>query len=364
MLSLLLYLWFHLTTSLTRTETTINAQTAQSGTTDVSISLNSHSVAIANTNYYVNVQAQDAYDIKLSLSPKYSFDTHYNSSLILTIHGNTPFPNADGDLLIVFSVGNRQYFSFFLHLDSNNIRSRIYPSITLSKNIKNVSEWIYDTITYPQRWHRISNNDQWKQINQWRNQALWPLQFIIENNPIQQISYFKFFHDIQNTNKLAVSYTFNTAFLGNKNMDIYIMGDSKNEQFIISSFNILSQNTKPTISPTNHPSNIPTKSPTFSPTFSPLNTKNSDNKLDSKNDGNNDTNDNAHILIFTILISSATFVVIIQICCMIKKRIKKKYFGNNIAKKQSGYQHKHTTIPTQSHIEINECKHNNNNNNN
>eukprot|EP01084_Bolivina_argentea_P004357 8293_1 len=146
------------------------------------ISYNPKKVEVNNNGFHIHVQSQNAYDLKLSLDKSWGFKKYINSTITLIIDGYTPFPDEDADFLIVFSVDDLQYFSFFLHLDTKNLKSRIYPSISSEKNIQTVSEWIYNTTTYSQRWDRISNNNQWIILNKWSRQALWPLKFVIEND--------------------------------------------------------------------------------------------------------------------------------------------------------------------------------------
>ncbi len=63
-------------------------------------------------------------------------------------------------------------------------------------------------------------------------------------------------------------------FEPNKEIDIYINGNTINEQFYISSFDILlTKNTStytPTNSPTTYPTISPTPEPTYKPTFTPI----------------------------------------------------------------------------------------------
>eukprot|EP01084_Bolivina_argentea_P134106 236618_1 len=262
MLLLSLVACLPLANSIIQQEATLNAQS--SNTNGASISRNPASVSTSGPNFNIDVKLQDPYDLKLSLDDSWGFHASTNSTITLTLDGSTPFPNNDADLLFVFSVNDFQYFSFFLHLDTNNLKSRIYPSVMMEKNTQPVSQWILDTNTLSQRWHRISNNDQWIILSEWRQQALWPLTFVISNVPLEHQSIFQFYHKTIPT--LAVQYTFDAAFAEHEPIDVYILGDSKNEQYTVSSAHIeLSTpvGNIPTPSPTNTPAHVPTKIPTF-----------------------------------------------------------------------------------------------------
>eukprot|EP01084_Bolivina_argentea_P041077 75794_1 len=263
--------------SLLQKEITLNAQTHSKN--GVSIHHNNQTVTISNTSYNIKVSVQEQdYDLKLSSNNEWSFHSLIESTITLTLFGHTPNPSIDTDLLLVFSVNNLQYFSFFIHLDhTRNIKSRIYSSLSLSNITRTVSAWISDN-TIHSRWDRVSNNDQWIIPSKWNQQSIWPLKFITINNPIKNQIIFQFYHN--NSEQHVFQYTFNDVFVANAPIDIYIMGDSDNEQFTVSSINMqLSFNDTtsptsvptfmPTILPGNYPSQIPTQYPTKIPTINP-----------------------------------------------------------------------------------------------
>ena len=180
---------------------------------------NPESVTIQNNQYHVTVSHQDAYDLKLSLNNNvWSFHPTNCSSFTLEINGSTPIHSSDADFLIVFAVGNHQYFSYFVHLDVTSIKSRIYPSLAIERGTISVSSWISDTLTIPQRWDRISNNGQWIITSNWRSQAQWPLKFIITNDPINKQSLFQFYHILL---QFAMDYKFGAAFRQSRNRYLY-----------------------------------------------------------------------------------------------------------------------------------------------
>ena len=188
--------------------------------------------------YTVNVVDQsDDYDLLLSLNSSiWGFQPYpFESTITITIDGFTPNPMDDGDLLIVFAIGDLQYFSFFAHLDSSyNIKSQIYYNFD---NDIPVSQWI-SSDAIQTRWNRVSNNGQWIPLHNWNQQALWPLKFVINNVPLHNWCNFQFYHN--KTESLATWSHLPSSFMPNKNMDVYIMGDSNGERYIVSEFNIKS----------------------------------------------------------------------------------------------------------------------------
>ena len=260
MTAFLVLTWLGIAKSLTNKQTTINAQTTSAN--GAFVSHNSQSVSVSGTNYEVNVQSQDAYDLKISLDETWRFMPSSSSTITVTLDGWTISDN-DADILIVFSVADIQYFSFFVHLDDNAIKSRIYSS--MAGNIQNVSEWISDIYTIPNRWNRVSNDDKWVIVHDWNKQCVWPLKFVITNHPQTNQSLFELYHD--SPASFATDYMFDSSFFGNKEIDIYLMGDSINEQFAVSSLDI---RTNHSLQPTTNPTSIPTKYPSASPTTHPV----------------------------------------------------------------------------------------------
>ena len=265
--------WLQLVSCLVQKDVTLDAQTpSQNGG---SISYNSDTVSVSGTDYNINVQTQNGYDMKLSLDESWGFTSTVNSSTILTIDGSTNPSHHDCDFMIVFSVGDSQYLSYFTHLDDHNVKNKMYTSMSTLQTIEPVSQWIIDNIP-DQRYNRISNNGQWFNVK-WRKQVLWPLKFIITNDPINNKCYFEFYHN--ETVSLAQQWTLDGSFVANQNMDVYIMGDSRHEQFTISSLNIQlihelvpTQTTTndPTPAPSHNPTSAPTNDPTLSPTNNPI----------------------------------------------------------------------------------------------
>eukprot|EP01084_Bolivina_argentea_P061676 112753_1 len=182
MLSAIIFnlLYIHTTTAQLQQSTTVNALTQPLN--GISITYNPETTKTFGTSYNTTVQSQNAYDISISLDTTWSFKPTVPTTLILTLNGHTPNPTSDSDFIIVFTVDNKEYFSFFIHLDTTTVRSKIYPSQKLAHE-SNILSYLNDSNTYPQRWDRVSNGDQWITTKpRYNTQSQWPLQFHITNN--------------------------------------------------------------------------------------------------------------------------------------------------------------------------------------
>eukprot|EP01084_Bolivina_argentea_P142932 251069_1 len=254
-------LYIHTTTAQIQQSTTVNALTQPLN--GISITYNPESTKIFGTSYNISVKSQTAYDLSISLDTTWSFKPTQPTTLILTLNGNTPNPTVDSDFIIIFTVDNTQYFSFFIHLDNHPHRSRIYPYEKLAHE-SDILSYLQNSSIYPQRWFRVSNGDQspgWVATNpRYNTQAQWPLQFHITNNISSNSILFSYY---DKATIYETGNTFNDTFTPNTPINIYIMGDTSREQFYIHDINIqLYHDNIPTISPTN----IPTISPTNTPT--------------------------------------------------------------------------------------------------
>merc|ERR1719361_1770385 len=260
-------------------EATITASTAPLN--GVSIDYDPNGVSVSGSEWNVNVPFQESdYDLKLSLNRSWAFTELLPSTLTIEVQGETPFPLSDCDLLVVFSVGDAQFFSFFLHLDAvNNIKSRIYSFLSpeLYPNAKAVSALLAHDIPHD-RYQRVSHNDSWTRVNSWNKQAIWPLTFRVINDPITGQATFQLFHNTPS--EQAVSWTFTSSFWPHQAIDFYMMGDSVFEQYTVSSFHITKEHDvttavptadtfSPSTSPTKSPSTIPSASPSRVPSVSP-----------------------------------------------------------------------------------------------
>eukprot|EP01084_Bolivina_argentea_P133503 235602_1 len=213
--------------------TTVNPITpSQNG---VSVSYNTKNTKVSGAYYDISVTTQNEYDVAISLQEQWSFKSTLSTTLILTLNGLTPNPSADADFIILFTTDNIQFFSFFVHLDSTVVRSKIYPFKKLAIQ-ENLFSYLENTITYPQRWDRVSHGDQWSNTRpRYNGQAQWPLKFQITNNITSNKCIFSYYDQ---GNIYQTGNTFNDTFIANKPINIYIMGDTSNEQYQISDINI------------------------------------------------------------------------------------------------------------------------------
>jgi len=231
---LLFLLSFRCSIAIIARDTTLTTTTESND--GVVASSNPVSTIVDRNGYHVTVSTQSAYDLRLSLDSSWGFLPTSQSTISITLNGHTPDPSADADLLIVFSVADSQYLSFFIHLDDGKMASKIYHDLSLSANDSTVSEWIADTDSFPDRWDRISNGNQWETISEWKAQSLWPLQFDLINDPINDRAHFEFRHNASSV--VVVDYLLFDHFATNQPLDVFILGDSINEQFTVSSFQI------------------------------------------------------------------------------------------------------------------------------
>eukprot|EP01083_Nonionella_stella_P105570 303708_1 len=270
MASWVIFILLHLTNAQQlQRQSTVNALTTTSNS--VTISHDAASATISDSSYNISVASQNAYDLLLSMQPKWGFKDTVTTTLDVTIYGETPNPESDTDFLTIFSVGNTQFFSFFIHLDTDVIATKVYPLTTLGTK-PSLSSWMADELIHEDRWDRMSNGgDNWKSTDpRFKQQGLWPLRFEIINDPILDTCQFKFYN--QGFDYVAGN-VFNVSFNALQPVDVYIMGDTTGEQFVIHSVNVEQYHVNgiPTILPTSSPvlTNNPTQVPSISPSNSP-----------------------------------------------------------------------------------------------
>eukprot|EP00486_Rosalina_sp_Unknown_P004482 CAMPEP_0201568410 /NCGR_PEP_ID=MMETSP0190_2-20130828/9473_1 /ASSEMBLY_ACC=CAM_ASM_000263 /TAXON_ID=37353 /ORGANISM="Rosalina sp." /LENGTH=348 /DNA_ID=CAMNT_0047989495 /DNA_START=9 /DNA_END=1051 /DNA_ORIENTATION=+ len=286
MLHLLLSSWLLLSVNFAQSHqiqksVSLNAQTISGN--GALVSRNPAVATISGTTWNIQVGPQeDDYDLKLSLDSSWGFKSSIESTITIILEGYTPPPQQtppDADLLLVFVVNDIQYFSFFLHLDIYNIKSRIFGSFDTSPSVTPVSTWMANDAIH-QRWDRISNNGLWTTVHDWNKQIEWPIRFTVTSNPITGTTLFELYHNTSGTK--ATQWTFFDSFEPNANIDFYIMGDSTDERYDVSAVHAqlahqtttappTSTTTNPTNNPTVAPSNNPSTSPTQFPTNNPSN---------------------------------------------------------------------------------------------
>mmetsp|Transcript_35012 Transcript_35012/g.57185 ORF Transcript_35012/g.57185 Transcript_35012/m.57185 type:complete len:748 (-) Transcript_35012:76-2319(-) len=251
---------------------------------------------IVDHTYDILVQRQeDDYDICVRMDQTWSYRPQTASTLHIVVDGIAPLPQAqmtgDTDLLFVFAVGDLQYFSFFVHLDEANMKSRIFPS--LSNNTVPVSEWLADD-TIHERWARISNDDQWLMVHDWNKPVLWPLHLQIANDPQSNTAQLQLYHN--SPSQYAFGWTFHSAaFEQQRSIDLYIMGDSTGERYRVSSVNVQLWHDEDqeeafmtsSVTPTDTPSMFPTFAPprsSFAPPIAAVNVTRSTDSGDGEDD--------------------------------------------------------------------------------
>lgn len=93
---------FHFTVDgLTVTQQTVVNAGSPAVQDGASIAYDTGSVIISGTEYHVNVDAQTAYDLKLSLDDSWGFRSNSPSTITVTVDGFTPYPFWDADLSFV-----------------------------------------------------------------------------------------------------------------------------------------------------------------------------------------------------------------------------------------------------------------------
>eukprot|EP01084_Bolivina_argentea_P234755 395197_1 len=263
MASWVIFILLHLTNAQQlQRQSTVNALTTTSNS--VTISHDAASATISDSSYNISVASQNAYDLLLSMQPKWGFKDTVTTTLDVTIYGETPNPESDTDFLTIFSVGNTQFFSFFIHLDTDVIATKVYPLTTLCTK-PSLSSWMADELIHDDRWDRMSNGgDNWKSTDpRFKQQGLWPLRFEIINDPILDTCQFKFYN--QGVDYVAGN-VFNVSFNALQPVDVYIMGDTTGEQFVVHRIDVAQYhvNGVPTVPPTPSPITVPTNAPTTS----------------------------------------------------------------------------------------------------
>eukprot|EP01084_Bolivina_argentea_P073151 132755_1 len=209
--------------------------------TDGSISINTeNSVTTVNDTWHMNPNHQTGTDMTINLDNEWTFHPSIESTINITIDGFTPnITLLDGEFLILFSVGDTQFFSLIIILQKLHIKQswRSYPS-DHNESLATTNSVYNDIINKqsPIRYCRISNNDSWEHIgsNYYKNGLIWPLNIQITNDPINNKVYYKCY-----LNDKTLAITYNTSFNTNTPMAMYIMNDaSDNKPFDIYSIDV------------------------------------------------------------------------------------------------------------------------------
>ena len=211
---------------------------------EISIKYNPTTTRIFGAWYDINVESQNSFDLKIELDDDdWAFQSDAQSTFMLTIDGlsstntnNDTSINNNNELIMVFSVGDEQFFSFLTYISSTNLSNKIYPKSTLNTK-ESVPSWVDDTTLYQNRYDRLSDGGQWKITSPitYNQQSLWPLKFVITNNPLKNECIFSFLHN--DKDKVLVQNIFEDSF-EDDDITIYIMGGSDGINFQISRINI------------------------------------------------------------------------------------------------------------------------------
>eukprot|EP01084_Bolivina_argentea_P202798 346416_1 len=303
----------------------------QPGGNGMSILLTENHVNNTNNIWNINPQTQDGTDLTIEIS--FGFHLEFQSQLHLIIDGMTPnITKNNGEFIIVFSVDQTQYFGISVQLKNDSFW-KIYPNpkTSLLATVDNIFGTIIGQ-SGDNRYNRISQNTNWTDISH-KKPLKWPLNIKITNDPVNNISH------IQCTaSETILNVIYNSSFIVNRPMDIYIMNaKSDNKPFIIYSVKIeysyytLSPTLSPSKTPTQIPTHLPTQTPTYIPTHTPTYSPITDGKInDIKTTQmiditstvlNTATSDNA--LIYIIIIIALSVCICIILLILIIKKLRK-----------------------------------------
>eukprot|EP01084_Bolivina_argentea_P243587 408320_1 len=159
----------------------------------IRITSNALHVDTSNNTWHINPTSQNAYDLEILLEHELTFHPSMESQLTFTINGLTPpITLYDGELIIVFSVDNTEYFAVVIRLDVARNTWKYYPSIATNNRSFIIMNDIWNNIINmqtPNRWKRVSNSteiiDNWVGIRPFHKDPLqWPLNIKLINNPV------------------------------------------------------------------------------------------------------------------------------------------------------------------------------------
>ena len=242
----------------------------------IDIQLTDHNVNNTNDIWHLDPPTQDATDIEIIMNNEWGFHPDVESTISLRIDGFTPnITEDDGQLLILFGVGDKQYFATFISLAQGEAW-KSYPSwsanapdpgprVPLATTDSIASDIIYRD--QPSRYHRLSAGnstmDNWVNIGPgsgYKNLLHWPLNIEIINNPITNTTTYVLPDQ-------GLNVIFATSFATNQGMNIYIMNDASDGRwFDIYSIDVIY--TYYTETPSNAPTYAPS-GPSIPPTETP-----------------------------------------------------------------------------------------------
>ena len=298
------------------------------GGSGIDIQITTQNANITNDIWHIDPTSQYGSDIEINMNHEWGFHPDVQSTINLRIDGFTSnLTEDDGEILILFGVGDKQYFATFISLEEDQ-SWKTYPgwnALPLATTDSIVADIIH--LSQPTRYHRVSGSnssmDNWVNIGteSWYNNPLeWPLNIEIINNPITNTTTYRLPDQ-------GLTVTFATSFATNQGMNVYIMKDASDGEF----FDIYSIDvtyTYYTETPTNAPTEAPTTpypstsptsnitiviivgvqttSTTISPTVSPT----LDQGSQISDDGETEPKIKIHIILFFAL-------AVALLCCML-----------------------------------------------
>ena len=195
------------------------------GASGISVSITANHVNTTNNIWHIDPSTQDGTDIELNMQSEWGFHPLIPSTITLIIDGSTPdITKLDGELLILFGVANQYYFSLVIRLEDNSAW-KSYPDFQ-NKSLAFTDDIFMDLIasSTDDRWNRISNNDQWTNIefpHLYKIGLKWPLKLSITNDPIQNTTSFQLFVE----NRILRG-QYKTCFPVDQGMNVYLMNDA------------------------------------------------------------------------------------------------------------------------------------------
>ena len=215
--------------SITNSQTKQATVTTNNRANGINISYNNHSVNIYPNEWIVTFASQQSYDLKLSLSNSWGFHSSNPSQITLTLNG-TNYNTNEGDVLLVFSVSDSQYFATVIRNENSAQLYKAYPKPSTSSSsttlaYTNVTQMLTPSI--PDRWHRIVNNTDWYNTqpiyrNGFGKTLEWPIKLSIHNDPIHNMVTYSHLNYTSPTQEQLYSVTYHDTFDGDQGLDIYI----------------------------------------------------------------------------------------------------------------------------------------------
>eukprot|EP01084_Bolivina_argentea_P300241 517659_1 len=215
-------------------------------TNGASVSVMNADVSTSNV-WTITTSTQIGWNLLLSLDNSWGFYPNAESSLQITINGESIHNEHDYlDLVLSYSVNNANFFSVYLSMD-NNVNNRISPSCDINPdpsstnvNSGNVNQ-IVSLDTANDRWTKASLDETWAGMRQGQKvqgyDNDWPLQFTLRNIPniYGDDLFVSFTTPTWNTWSQNCGFS---SFNTDSGLQMYIGSNNIDDEFIISSIAI------------------------------------------------------------------------------------------------------------------------------